>query len=56
LRTGHVAGARHVCADPGRSSPYSPSSRLFLNALLVDPAAILGEAAQAQVLAEGDRR
>jgi len=40
-------------ADPGRSSPYSPSSRLFLNALLVDPAAILGEAAQAQVLAEG---
>jgi len=40
-------------ADPGRSSPYSPSSRLFLNPLLIDPAAILGEAAQAQVLAEG---
>lgn len=39
-------------ADPGRSSPYSPSSRLFLNALHIDPAAILGEAAQAQVLAE----
>ncbi len=40
-------------ADPGRSSPYSPSSRLFRNTLLVDPAGILGEAAQAQVLAEG---
>ncbi|WDZ98433.1 4-alpha-glucanotransferase [Herbaspirillum sp. WKF16] len=40
-------------AEPGRSSPYSPSSRLFLNPLLVDPAAVLGEAAQAQALAEG---
>ncbi|MCA1323934.1 4-alpha-glucanotransferase [Herbaspirillum sp. alder98] len=40
-------------AEPGRSSPYSPSSRLFLNALLIDPAAVLGEAAQAQALAEG---
>ncbi|MBP0597461.1 4-alpha-glucanotransferase [Herbaspirillum sp. LeCh32-8] len=40
-------------ADPGRSSPYSPSSRLFLNPLLIDPAAVLGEGAQAQVLAEG---
>lgn len=40
-------------ADPGRASPYSPSSRLFLNPLLIDPAAVLGEAAQAQVLAEG---
>ncbi|EJM98627.1 4-alpha-glucanotransferase [Herbaspirillum sp. YR522] len=40
-------------ADPGRASPYSPSSRLFLNALLIDPAAVLGEAAQAQALAEG---
>lgn len=40
-------------ADPGRSSPYSPSSRLFLNPLLIDPAAVLGEAAQAQALAEG---
>jgi 4-alpha-glucanotransferase len=43
-------------ADPGRSSPYSPSSRLFLNAFLIDPAGILGEEAQAQVLAEGDRK
>lgn len=40
-------------ADPGRSSPYSPSSRLFLNPFLIDPAGILGEDAQAQVLAEG---
>nr|WP_237772478.1 4-alpha-glucanotransferase [Herbaspirillum robiniae] len=40
-------------ADPGRASPYSPSSRLFVNPLLIDPAAVLGEAAQAQVLAEG---
>jgi len=29
--------------DPGRSGPYSPSSRRFLNPLLVDPAAVLGE-------------
>ncbi|HYC66077.1 MAG TPA: 4-alpha-glucanotransferase [Reyranellaceae bacterium] len=28
--------------DPGRSGPYSPSSRLFLNPLLADPAAVLG--------------
>lgn len=40
-------------ADPGRSSPYSPSSRLFLNPYLIDPAGILGEEAQAQVLVEG---
>ncbi|MCI1006718.1 4-alpha-glucanotransferase [Herbaspirillum sp. C7C8] len=40
-------------ADPGRSSPYSPSSRLFLNPFLIDPAGILGADAQAQVLAEG---
>ncbi|WP_347554574.1 4-alpha-glucanotransferase [Robbsia sp. KACC 23696] len=29
-------------ADPGKYSPYSPSSRLFLNAWHVDPAAVLG--------------
>ncbi|WP_333585515.1 4-alpha-glucanotransferase [Phenylobacterium sp.] len=29
-------------ADPGRFSPYAPSSRLFLNGLYADPAAILG--------------
>lgn len=28
--------------DPGRFGPYSPSSRLFLNPLLIDPAAALG--------------
>lgn len=27
-------------ADPGRQSPYSPSSRLFLNAMHADPAAV----------------
>ncbi len=27
-------------ADPGRSSPYSPSTRLFHNALYADPAAV----------------
>ncbi len=32
-------------ADPGRYSPYGPSSRLFLNSLYVDPAAVLGEQA-----------
>ena len=33
-------------ADPGRSSPYSPSTRLFINVLFADPAALypdLGE-------------
>lgn len=40
-------------AEPGRSSPYSPSSRLFLNPFLIDPASVLGEAAQALALTEG---
>jgi 4-alpha-glucanotransferase len=31
-------------ADPGRYGPYSPSSRLFLNPLLADPAIVFGEA------------
>ncbi|MEQ5788727.1 4-alpha-glucanotransferase [Erythrobacter sp. NFXS35] len=31
-------------ADPRRFSPYSPSSRTFLNALLADPALVGGEA------------
>lgn len=29
--------------DPNRFGPYSPSSRLFLNPLLIDPATVLGE-------------
>lgn len=29
-------------AEPGRFGPYSPSSRLFLNPLLADPAALFG--------------
>ena len=37
-------------ADPGRCSPYSPSSRLFLNALYGDPAAVLGGEAVATAL------
>ncbi len=28
--------------DPARASPYSPSSRLFLNPLLADPASVFG--------------
>lgn len=31
-------------ADPGRDSPYSPSSRLFLNAMYADPAAVFDAA------------
>lgn len=38
--------------DPGRYSPYGPSSRLFLNAMHVDPAAVLGEDMLRQVLEE----
>lgn len=39
-------------ADPGRFSPYGPSSRLFLNVLHIDPAGVLGEDALAQALRE----
>lgn len=39
-------------ADVHRFSPYGPSSRLFLNALHIDPAAVLGPEAVAAVLAE----
>lgn len=32
-------------ADPHRYSPYSPSSRLFLNAMMIDPVALFDEQA-----------
>ncbi|MEN3363868.1 MAG: 4-alpha-glucanotransferase [Burkholderiales bacterium] len=41
-------------ADRNRFSPYGPSSRLFLNALHVDPAAVLGEDALAKAIADAD--
>jgi 4-alpha-glucanotransferase len=42
-------------ADVHRFSPYGPSSRLFLNALHIDPAAVLGpEALSAALAALGD--
>lgn len=37
-------------ADRNRFSPYSPSSRLFLNVLHIDPAAVLGAEALRQVI------
>jgi len=40
-------------ADPGRYSPYGPSSRLFLNTLYADPADIFGaDAVDAAILAD----
>ncbi|QVQ28125.1 4-alpha-glucanotransferase [Achromobacter deleyi] len=38
-------------AQPERCSPYSPSSRLFLNVLYAAPAAVLGQEALARALA-----
>lgn len=43
-------------ADPNHYSPYSPSSRLFRNPLLADPAAVLGEARVAACGADGPHR
>ncbi|MGI4858687.1 MAG: 4-alpha-glucanotransferase [Janthinobacterium lividum] len=58
-RQGAQAGAGAVAispmhamfsADPGKFSPYSPSSRLFVNVLHVDPAALFGpDAARAAI-------
>lgn len=39
-------------AQPGRCSPYSPSSRLFLNTLYANPLAVLGAAALRRAQAE----
>ncbi|ASU38823.1 4-alpha-glucanotransferase [Herbaspirillum sp. meg3] len=39
-------------ADTHRFSPYSPSSRLFLNVLHIDPADVMGRSAMQQVLQE----
>ncbi|CUJ13411.1 4-alpha-glucanotransferase [Achromobacter aegrifaciens] len=39
-------------AQPQRCSPYSPSSRLFLNTLYADPAAIVGDDVLRRALAE----
>ncbi|WP_338619491.1 4-alpha-glucanotransferase [Achromobacter sp. E1] len=38
-------------AQPERSSPYSPSNRLFLNVLYADPAPVLGQDALQRALA-----
>ncbi|SSW66893.1 4-alpha-glucanotransferase [Achromobacter agilis] len=39
-------------AQPGRCSPYAPSSRLFLNTLYANPAAVLGAAALSRAQVE----
>jgi 4-alpha-glucanotransferase len=40
--------------DHTRFGPYSPSSRLFLNPLLIDPAAVLGKQRVAEAVADLD--
>ncbi len=41
-------------ADPGRYSPYAPSSRLFLNSLYADPGLIAGETPPSPLLPTHD--
>lgn len=41
-------------ADGRRYSPYSPSSRLFLNAWMIDPAALFGDEAVRQTVIDGN--
>jgi len=41
--------------DLARVAPYSPSSRLFLNPLLIDPVAILGKPRVGEVPADADQ-
>lgn len=41
-------------ADPSHYAPYSPSSRLFLNPLYADPAAVFGDEAIAAATAASD--
>lgn len=40
--------------DPLRYSPYGPSSRLFLNAMHIDPAAVMGQAVLSEVIADAE--
>jgi 4-alpha-glucanotransferase len=40
--------------DPHRYSPYGPSSRLFLNAMHIDPAAVLGQATLDRVIGDAE--
>lgn len=42
-------------ADPQRYSPYSPSSRLFMNVLYGDPAQVLGDSVIRHVLSTWDQ-
>ncbi|MCY0386435.1 4-alpha-glucanotransferase [Robbsia sp. Bb-Pol-6] len=62
-RQGAQAGAGAVAispmhamfsADPGKFSPYSPSSRLFVNVLHIDPAARFGQEAARAAIASLD--
>lgn len=59
LAAGHGADALAIspvhalfAADPDRYGPYAPSSRLFINAMHADPAALLGDAESRRLIAE----